>query len=192
MPFSNGFGQPQMQTASGSGTTADPYIPSVAIAAGSAVVGQVTAPSDVLPVTLSLDTNIYASGDVLADTQVVTGAFRVADGRAILQSLMLIDQDDQKADCTIYFLSSNVTMGTENSAPSISDANAVNILGYVDIAVADYKDLGGVSVVNKNNIGIVLESASGVADCYVAVVNGTSTPTYTASGVKLRLGLLQD
>jgi len=163
-----------------------------AIDASEAHIGQVTAPTDVLDVTLSLDTSIYASGDLLADTQVATGALRVTDGRAILQSLMVIDEDDQKAALTIYFLSANTTLGSENSAPSISDAGARDILGYVDVAVADYKDLGGVSVANIKNVGIVLEAASGTANCYVAVVNGSGAPTYTASGVRLRLGLLQD
>lgn len=155
-------------------------------------IGKVTAPTDVLDVTLSLDTGAYSSGDLLADTQVVTGALRVTDGRAILQSLVVIDEDDQKAAFTIYFLSANTSMGTENSAPTISDAGGRDILGYVDIATTDYKDLGGVSVANIKNVGIVLEAASGTANCYVAVVNGSGAPTYTASGVRLRLGLLQD
>lgn len=144
----------------------------------------------VTDVTLSLDTSAYSSGDVLADTQAISACFVGDDIPGVLHSLVVVDQDDQKAALTVYFLSANNAMGTENSAPSISDANAVAILGFVDIAVADYKDLGGVSVACKTGLGMPVMPASGTDDLYVAVVNGTGTPTYTASGVKLRVGII--
>jgi hypothetical protein len=143
-----------------------------------------------IDVALSLDTSAYASGDLLADAQIVAACTRANDVEAVLQSIMVIDEDDQKAAFTIYFASASASWGTENSAPSISDANAREILGYVDVAVADYKDLGGVSVACKNNVGMVVKPASGSDDIYVAVVNGSGTPTYTASGVRLRLGFI--
>lgn len=142
-------------------------------------------------VTLTTDTAAYASGDVIADTQIVAAAVRANDAKGVLHSVTIIDQDDQKALLYIYLLSANVSMGTENSAPSISDANALEILGPpVAIAVADYYDLGGVSIAGKDAIGKVVKPATGTDDLYVAVVNGTGTPTYTASGLKLRLGFL--
>lgn len=45
-------------------------------------VGGLTAVADVI---FSLDTSAYASGDLLADTQAVAGAFRVTDGSGIMQ-----------------------------------------------------------------------------------------------------------
>jgi len=151
----------------------------------------VYAPIQYVEVTLSLDTSAYASGDLLADTQIVAAATRANDAKAVLHSVTVIDQDDQKAALYIYLLSANVSMGTENAAPTISDANALEILGPpVAIAVADYYDLGGVSIAGKDSIGKIVKPASGTDDVYVAVVNGTGTPTYTASGLKLRLGFL--
>ncbi len=165
-----------------SGTDVGPYCPVVQ------AVGKTT----LFDVTLSLDTGIYASGDVLADTQVLTSLFRVSDGTGVLQSIQIIDQDDQKSAFDIYYLSANNTMGTENSAPSISDANAVAVVGPFSVAVADYKDLGGVSVAKIANIGQPIIAVTGTSNGYIAVVNGTGTPTYTASGIKLRLGVLLD
>jgi hypothetical protein len=164
----------------------------VGLPAGTAYLGKMGGTTATVAVTLSLDTSAYASGDVLADTQQVDAALRVADGTGVLQSVMVYDQDDQKAAMTLYFLQANVAMGTENSAPSITDANSLNILGFLDVAVGDYKDLGGVSVASFKNVGIPLKAVSGTDDIYVAAVNGTGTPTYTASGVKLGLGILQD
>ena len=54
---------------------------------------------------------------------------------------------------------------------------------------ADYLDLGGVAVAAKQGLNVALSSGS--ASTYVAVVSG-GTGTYTASGITLRLGIIQD
>jgi hypothetical protein len=113
-------------------------------------------------------------------------------GRAVLQSLMVIDEDDAGAAFSVYILGANNSMGTENAAPSITDANARAIQAIIDIATGDYKDLGGVKVANIRNIGALLEADAASRDLYVAIVNSTGTPTYSASGLKLVFGFLQD
>lgn len=141
-------------------------------------------------VALTTDTSAYASGDVVADTQVVTNACRAVSQPAILQSVMLIDKADQGAALDLHFFSANVSMGTENSAPSISDANALNYLGKIAIATTDYTDLGGCKVAHKNALGHLIRPATDTRHIYVAVVNGTGTPTYAADSLLLRLGFL--
>ena len=42
----------------------------------------------------------------------------------------------------------------------------------------------------SNNIGMMIKPATGTDDIYVAAVNGTGTPTFTASGLKLRMGFI--
>jgi hypothetical protein len=161
------------------------------ISAGENHLGQVSGHSDVVSLTMTLDTSAYASGDVIADTQTVS-VMRVNDGRAILQNLTIIDEDDQGAAFTVYFLKANNALGTENAAPNISDANARDILGWIDVATTDYKDLGGVKIACLRGLGLVLEAISGAQTVGVGIVNGAGTPTYTASGLKLILGLLLD
>lgn len=163
----------------------------VALPSGENTIGAVGGNTAVVDVTLSVTTTAHASGDIIADTQIVNSAVRKTNGTGVIQSIVVVDTDDQKAALSIYFLSANVSMGTENSSPSISDANSGNILGFVDVAVSDYKDLGGTAVAFKNVI-IPIFAASGSDDIYVAVVNGSGTPTYTASGMTLRIGILQD
>jgi hypothetical protein len=151
---------------------------------------------DVITVTLSLDTNAYADGDVMADTQVVTGAIHAAGGEAILHSVLVLDEDDQGQTFDILLLNADNSIGTENSAPSITDANARTIVAAgtptndLRISSGDYIDLGGCRVAMKTNIGAVVKAASGSSDLYVAtVIRGAAT--YSASGVKLMLGFLQ-
>jgi len=182
--------------AASSGTTGD-YEPLQTDSTGRLRVVQdstsvVTALSPVFDVTLSTDTSAYASGDVIADSQVLTNIMRATDSTGVLQSVTMIDKADQKVAMTVYFLSANVSVGTENAAPSISDANSLNILGFVDIAASDWKDLGGTAVASIKGIGLGLEPASGTASVYIAVVNGTGTPTFAADSLVARLTVLQD
>lgn len=146
-------------------------------------------PSDVIAFTPVLDTVAYAAGDVLFATASIADAVRANDLRSLLQSLVVIDKDDQKLGFDIHFFSANVTSGAINAAPTISDADAGNFLGTVTVAVADYKDLGGVSVACIKNIGLLLEAASGAWIIYAFGVTA-GAPTHTASGLVLRFGML--
>lgn len=162
------------------------------IAAGETHVGEVGGSGGSIEVTLSLDTSAYSSGDVLADTQVITNAVRVAGGRGYLHSMSVYDQDDQGVAFDVYILSANVSMGTENAAPSISDSDGLKVRAIVPVATTDYKDLGGIKYAQIRNIGAGPIIPDSGRDLYVAVVNGTGTPTYTASGVRLRFSFLWD
>jgi hypothetical protein len=160
-----------------------------ALAASETVIGAVAGNADLFDVTLSLDTVAYADGDVLAATQTLTNAVRVNGGRAVLQSIMVIDEDDQGQAFDIVFFSATQSLGTENAAVSITDAGARDILGLVPVASADFKDLGGVKIATLPNVGLFLEAASGSRDLFIGAIS-RGTGTYTASGLRLRLGMI--
>lgn len=144
-------------------------------------------------VTMSTDTSQYASGDLIADTQQVDAALRVADGKGILQSITIIDEDNQGAALYVLIMRTSTSMGTENSAPNISDANlTAGLIGIVSVATTDYITLSGAKVAFKGNLGIPIQAVSGTDDIYIAVLNGAGTPTYTASGLEMVLGIQQD
>jgi hypothetical protein len=139
--------------------------------------------------TLSLDTSAYTAGDVMAATQELPDAVMLNDLGGMLQTVTVIDGDDQGAALDIYIMDADVAMGTENGAPNITDANAAAILGKVAVATGDYADLGGVKVAYKGSLSIPIKPANGTRSIYVAVVNGAGTPTYSAAGVVLRFGI---
>jgi hypothetical protein len=147
----------------------------------------------IVDVTLSLDTNAYANGDLLADTQVITDAFARVDGTGEIESIVVLDEDDVTA-YTFYlaFFEANVTMGTENSAPTMSDANARSLLGAVSFATADALDLVNCKAYQKNGLRVPIRAATGTRNLYIAAVVITGTPTHSATGVRVRLGIRQD
>jgi hypothetical protein len=146
--------------------------------------------STVADLTLSLDTSAYADGDVLAEAQELTNAVRESSGSGVLQSIVVVDKDDQAQALDIVIADSSITIGTENTAVSISDADAAKILGIVEVATADYVDLVGSQLATMKGLNIVVE-ASGSSSLYVGAIS-RGAGTYTASGIVLRLGILQD
>jgi len=146
--------------------------------------------ADIISLTLSLDTVAYGNGDVLADTQEMAGVMRANGKTARLDSLVVIDADDQGQPMDIYFLKSNVSLGTENAAPSITDANALEILGKVSVYSTDFSDLGGVRVALPDFKPFMLQSGAASTSIYVAAIS-KGTGTYTASGVTIKAGIVR-
>lgn len=139
----------------------------------------------------TLDTSIYAAGDVLFDTTAIAGAVRVSGGSAILRSLSLIDKDDQAAaQIDLVFFSANVSLGTFNVAPSISDANAAKILAIVPVPAANFIDVGGSKVATVPGLDVRLTPDTGTTIYVAAIARGT--PTQTAAGIVINLQLQQE
>lgn len=153
-------------------------------------VNPASAPSELVEVTLTLDTLIYAAGDVLSDAAEVIGAVRLKGGRGILESVVVIDEDDQGAAMDLHFFASNVSLGTKNAAPNISDADLRQSLGHVEVLTSHYKDLGGGREATIRSVGLFVEAAAGSTSIYVQAITA-GTPTHSVNGVRLKLGFVQ-
>ena len=108
----------------------------------------------------------------------------------MIHSFTLLDKDDQAQALDIVFLRRNVSIGTENAAVSVSDDNAAQILGVVEIATTDYIDLVNSQIVTKTNLGIGFKAEES-RDLYIAAIS-RGTGTYTASGIVIKVTVLQD
>lgn len=151
----------------------------------------ITSPDVVITVTPTLDTNAYASGDLLFDATEVATAVRTNGGAAILQSVTVIDKADQKVAFTLGFANAATDFGTLNSAPDPDDTEAATVIGWVPVAASDYIDLGGASVACMRNLGLLLKAGASATSLYIFGVNGTGTPTYAASDLVFQLGFLR-
>ena len=205
-------GSGQVMKASGAGSVADPAIPHVVLsgsgtingtvtltagtiitvtnAAGEAHIGQVGGPGVVLSLTPTLDTTTYADNETLFSTSLLAAATRTSGGRAYVQNLIVLDEDDQGVGLDVLFLSTSTTIGATNSAVAITDTNARNIIGRVSITTSDYYDLGGSKVAVVPVGGLMLQASGTTAIWAAGVSRGAGT--YTASGLKLQIGLIQD
>lgn len=156
----------------------------------------VHSPPRIVTLTPSIDATALAAGDVVFDTEVLANVVRANDALGWLTSVTCIDEGDQKVEITLVLFSANVSLGTENLAPSITDANAANILGFVTFGsgawsasnTSGWRDLGGVSIASAQNLNIPIKPATGTDDIYVAGYTG-GAPTFGATtAIKLTFG----
>ena len=143
--------------------------------------------------TLSLDTNVYADGDVLADTQEITNVFRCPAGYGYLMGLTVLDKDDQGGALDIVFLRTNQSIGTENAALNLSDAAADEIVTVVPFVAGDYIDLinSQIAIKNQSDEGMGVLLVPDADDSLFIAAISRDTKTYTASGITLKISLMR-
>lgn len=136
-------------------------------------------------VTLTLDTSIYATGDVLASTAAIPFESNPPPGgvRGKITQVTLYDRDDQGANLDLVFMKSSVSLGTLNAAPTISDDDAGNILRIVP--VDSFVDLGGVRVASPAITQPIYFSVPSGTLYISAISRGTGT--YTENGIRLKV-----
>ena len=142
----------------------------------------------VVEFTPALSTSIYADNDVLFVPIAVPGfqeAYSAMNKARKLVSVVILDEADQAQDIDLVFTAGNVTLGTINSAVSISDADARNILGVVSVLIANYSDMIGSQVATKTGIDLIMQPNTTL---YVGGVLRSGTPTYAASSLRIKLG----
>ena len=135
-----------------------------------------------------IDTNIYASGDLLGDKLTFEGAVDDVGARAsLLRSLVIADKADQKADVDLVLFDSDPTNSTftNNAAFVVHDSDIDKVTAV--IPVTTHVDLGTASVSYASAVDALL---TGDADgkVYGALVV-RATPTYAVGDLTVTLGL---
>ncbi len=143
----------------------------------------------VFNVTLALDTAIYADGDVLSVPVEIQNFFPANGVPVELVSLQLLDQDDLGIALDVLFLTSTQDIGARNAANAISDAEAEAIAGVVRLVTGDYVDFGAWRLIEKDSIRKVLKGAADSRSVWLGTITRGGTPTYTAAGIKLKIGI---
>jgi hypothetical protein len=144
-------------------------------------------------VTLTVDTGAFVAHDVMATTQAVDAFFRATDGSAIIHSVTVVDIEDQTPyDFDIIFMATSTSIGTENSAISISAANAA--LGgakTVTFSSTDAKDWINSRVYGRHGMNIPVKAISGTDDLGIAMVCRSGTPTHAGGNITCVIGYTQ-
>lgn len=143
---------------------------------------------EIFDVTLVADTNIYADNDVLAVPQAIAGVFSPVNVPRKLDTVLVLDEDDQGTAIDLIFFNASATLGTINDVAAISDADARKIVGHVSIAAADFHDLVNSQYAMKTGLGLIMKGADESSDLYIGAMVRSGTPTYSAGGLKLKLG----
>lgn len=151
-------------------------------------------PDTVLPSTpvnssgLTTATTAYTAGDVLGAGWTIPNAAKASAGSGRIIGCTLLDYADIVTSVILYFFQGSVTFGTDNAAPSISDADSLKCVGTQPLNLVD---LGGVRMGSVDSISLpyVLDGT----DLYVYA---TTTVAHTFFGavtdLRLRVALTRD
>ena len=146
---------------------------------------------DLIDVDPTCEAASNADGDVIFTFTEIPNAVAVDGGSCLLHSVQLLDDDDNGGKIDLVFQTDDTTLGAIGAAVSESDANAGDILGYVQLET--YFDGINWQISSKTNIGLVMKAASGTKSLYVAGVNRNGGAlTATAAGIHLRIGVIKD
>jgi hypothetical protein len=145
------------------------------------------------PFVPTLDTAVYAAGDVLFTDMPVANAAREAGGITTLMSISIHDKHKQNAPFDLFFFSGEPATGTYtiNDVFTLHDTDGTLFIGHVSILDADYADAAASSVATKRNIGLQMEATTDAHLYVIGVCRGT--PDYlTAGDLIIKLNFLQD
>ena len=149
---------------------------------------------DLITITPTIETSTIDANDVLFTSTIVNNAVAKENGRSILQSICLIDQTDTSVDAGVQidlvFTQDATTLGSLDGAVSAADSVLDGILGIVSIT--NYVDMINAQIATKNNIGLVLQSATDSKAIYIAGVIREAGTARAADAIDIRLGLVKD
>ena len=86
---------------------------------------------------LTIASTNYIAGDVLGAGWTFTSMARANGEGGYITSAVLLDDGDVITNVDLYIASATITFGTDNAAPSVSDADALKIHGLLPLTVVD-------------------------------------------------------
>lgn len=139
--------------------------------------------------TTTVDTAIYAGGDLVGGIRTIANWAKATGGGAKLRSVSVWCEDGELAQASLLFFNATPSGGTytDNLAPVWAAGDFAKFLGKIDIVTADYATIGGDGIATKA-CEIPLPVAATSLFC---VVIATATPTFTA-GTDVNITLIAE
>lgn len=141
-------------------------------------------PRDVitLSITPTIDTGIYAAGDVLFASNKLISATMNTGAASRLANVIVLDSDNEKAAIDLLFFDQDPgSVGSINAALNLSAAQLAMLVGIQNIATGDYTTLkAATNAIGIKSTNLMLQSKKAFKDLWVVGV-AQGTPTYTTA-----------
>jgi len=142
----------------------------------------------VAEVELTLDTAVYADGDLLCQPAELQNVC-VENFPSFIYNALILDYDDQGGAIELLFFRSNPGhLGTVNAGISIGDAQAEEIIGIVPVASGDWTDIGSQQIADPQFNPIKVRPTDGGTSVWVAGMAGAAS-TYTSGKMLVKVGV---
>lgn len=132
---------------------------------------------------LTTATTAYAAGDTLGALM----SWDMGDQDGLIVSAVLTDISDVIGAVDLYLFNASVTFGTDNAAPTISDADVIKCIGKIEFPTPD--DLGANRVAVVDSLSIGWHAASGTT-IYGGLVTRTANAVFADGATSLQVRLL--
>ena len=143
---------------------------------------------------LTVDTNAYTANDVVGG--LLTFNVANAGGGGLIRWASVVDDDNEKAELTLYLFDQAPTAIADDAAFAPAIADLKKYIGKILFEAADYQTINGNAVamlghgVSTDFLNIDFNTVDGNIYGYLVC---TGTPTYTAAtDLTLRLGVWLD
>lgn len=138
--------------------------------------------------TPTISTTAYAAKDAVGGLMTFANAVRASGGTCLVQSVQVVDKDQEMAALDLVLFDRSITAPTDNAAFDPTDTELTQCVGVIPITF--YADFNDNAVAIVNNVG--LECVLNGTDLFGVLVS-RGTPTYTAtSDIVVILTILQD
>lgn len=127
---------------------------------------------------LTTATTSYSAGDTVGSIFTIANAGRVTGGSGMIVGCALVDAADVTGPYDVVFFSTSVTLGSDNAAFSISDSDALNIIGIASMS-GSY-DFGGNRLNQLWNLAIPYVCESGATSIYAGLITRANHSFFSA------------
>lgn len=144
----------------------------------------------VIAQTPTISAGAYSALDAVGGKLTFANAAPVANGKGVINSVTIIDDDKESAALELWLFSQDFTNTADNAAFDPSDADLENCIGVIEISTAHYKTANDNGVATVPYVGIEFQCTNGGTSIY-GQLKCTATPSYTATTdltVKLGIG----
>lgn len=155
-------------------------------------IAQNTYTTNFISVSPTVDTSIYASGDLIGTKMTFTPAVRQATRSGVITGVIIVDQSAQASDIDLVLFSANpsATTFTDQAALDIADGDMAKIIAVIPFVAANRFAFADNGVKYAGSIMIPIKGT--VNTIYGALVS-RGTPTFAAAtDVTVQLAISQD
>lgn len=118
-------------------------------------------------------TALYASGDALGSRFVIPNVVSADGGSAVLESVVVIDKDDEGVQIDFPLFTRVFTATADNAAFAVSDVDLESCIGVV--SVSNYSDFANNQIGTARGLGLAFTIPEGRDLHCQAVVRGAPT-----------------
>jgi len=128
--------------------------------------------------TPTITAGAYSAKDCVGGLLTFANAARKSGGKGIINTVTIIDNDDEGAGLELWLFNADPTVQADNAPMDFSDANMLKCVGVISISSANYYSLADNGATCLRGVGLQFQCA---VTSLFGQLKCIGTPTYTGT-----------